>query len=70
MEVDGEVDSKIKMDQRKKRFFKQLRKADDFANLSPEFFAEQKEKWRQELRDIGQERNDLLPEHQKMQKLS
>ena len=45
----------------KRKTMKQLRKADDFADLSPQFFAEQKEKWRQELQNIEQRRNDLLP---------
>ena len=46
---------------------KQMRRADDFAEASPVFYAEQKEKWRQELQDTEQRRKDLLPQHQKMQ---
>ena len=58
MEVDGDVDSKKKLDQLK-REVEQLRTVDEFTDLPPQFFAEQKQKWRQELQDIEQRRNDL-----------
>ena len=42
MEVDGQVDSKKNLDPRKRKIIKQLRMAGDFADLSLEFFVEQK----------------------------
>ena len=70
MEVDGEVDSKKKLDQRKKELVKQVRKIDEFTCNPRNVVGEQKEKGRQELQDIEHRRNGFLPEHQKMQKRS
>ena len=47
-----------------------MRKIDVSTDMLVKVVDEHKEKWRQELQDIEQRRNDLLPEHQKMQKLS
>ena len=63
-------DSKKQSDQRKKEQVKQMRKIDEFADTLRNVVDEQKEKWRQELQDIEQRRNDLLPEHLKTQKRS
>ena len=56
MEVGGEVDSKKKLDQRMKELVKQLRNIDEFTDVPRIVADEQKEKWRQELQDIGTER--------------
>ena len=68
------MDSKKKLDQRKKELVKQLRTTDELVHR---YVAEcggradeHKERWRQELQDIEQRRNDLFPEDQKMQKKS
>ena len=56
--------------QRKKELVTQMRKIDVSTDMLGKVVDEHKEKWRQELQDIERRRNDLLPEHQKMQKLS
>ena len=61
MEVDEEADSKKKLDQRKKEFEKQLRKIDAFPDMPQSVVFGPKEKWQEELQDIEQRRNDLLP---------
>ena len=67
--VDEEVDSKKKLDLRKKDLLNQLH---DTSNACPDMpqLAQGmlKEAWQQELQDIERRRNDLLPEDQKMQK--
>ena len=63
MEVDEEVDSK-KLDQRKKELPTQLRDIEKFTDVPQEVGDVLSEKWQQELQDIVQRRNDLLPEHQ------
>ena len=61
MDVDEEVDSKKKLDQRKKELQKQLRNIEKFTDVLQEVGDVLKEKWQQELQDIEQRRNDLLP---------
>ena len=70
MEIDGKVDSKKRLDQRKKVLQKQLREIEMFTDIlkgTQEIF---RETWQQDLPDIEQRRNDLLPEQQKLQKSS
>ena len=69
MEVE-EVDTKKKLDQRKKQLQKQLRDIEKFTDMCQSVVDEHKEKWQQELQDTEQKRNDLLPEDQSMQKRS
>ena len=64
------MDSKKKLDQRKREIVKQLRKIDEVQELPQDTVDEQKVVWRQQLKHIEQRRNDLLPEHEKLQKLS
>ena len=47
---------------------RQLRDIEKFADVSKEVVDTYREAWQQELKDTEQRRNDLLPEHQKMQK--
>ena len=54
LEVDEEVDSKKKLDQREKELQKQLWKIDEFPDGSRGVVDEYKEKWQQELQDIEQ----------------
>ena len=61
MEVDEEVDSKKKLDQRRNELQKQLRKIKKFTDVSQSVVDEYKEKWQQDLHHIEQRRNDLLP---------
>ena len=65
MEVGEEVDSKKKLDERKKRLQRQFREMEKFTDTEQKVVDEHKEKWQQELQDIEQKRNDLLPEHQR-----
>ena len=54
LEVDEEVDSKKKLDQREKELQKQFRKIDEFPDRSRGVVDQYKEKWQQELQDIEQ----------------
>ena len=45
-------------------------KIEDFTDLDEEFKESQKEKWQQELPQNEQRRNDLMPGHEKTQKIS
>ena len=66
MEVDEEINSKKKLGQRKKDLQKQLREIEKFTDIQNVL----KETWQQELQDIEQRRNDLLPELQKCRKIT
>ena len=70
MEVEEEVDSKTKLDQRKKEPVPLVRKINEFKDVPQEMQELLKEKWQQELQDIEQRRNDFMPQHQKTQKRS
>ena len=66
MEIDDEIDSHQKLDHRKR----ELREIERFTDKTRRHTGDPQEKWQQELQDIEQSRNDLLPEHQKLQKRS
>ena len=68
MEVEEEVDIKNELDQRKKELQKQLRRITDFPVVPQDLQDVLNEKMQQELQDVEQRRNDLLPEHQGMRK--
>ena len=70
MEVGGETESEKNLDERKKKLQKPLRDIEKFTDMNKHIVEGPKEKWQQELQDIEQRRNDLLPEHQQMQKRS
>ena len=56
--------------QQKKELVTQMRKIEKFTDVPQEMGNVFKENSPQELQEIEERRNDLLPEHQKMQKLS
>ena len=62
MEVDEEADSNKKLDQRKDELQKQVRRMYLSPDMPQSVVVEYKENWQQELPDIEQRRNDLLPE--------
>ena len=66
MEVNEEVGSKKNMDQKKDNLQKQLRDLEKPQDIQRKL----KEEWQQELQDVEQRRNDLLPEHQKCRNIS
>ena len=70
MEVDEEGESKKQLEERKKRLQRQVRDIQKFTDMDTLLLEGQKERWQQELQEIEQKRNDLLSEHQKMQKRS
>ena len=65
MGVDEEVDKKKKLDEQWKRLQKQLREIYKFSDMGEMFWDGQKEKWKEELQEIEEKRNQLLPEHPK-----
>ena len=46
------------------------REIEKFPDMDQMFWDGQREKWKEELQEIEQKRNELLPEHQRMQKRS
>ena len=70
MEVDSEAESRKKLHQREREVAKQLRKIEEFTDLDEGVTESHQDKWHQELLQSEQRRNDLLPEHEKMQEMS
>ena len=70
VEVDGEADICKKLHTRKKRSSNSIVKIEQFKDVVEDFAEKPKEKLQQELVHIEQRRNDLLPEHEKMQQRS
>ena len=69
MEVDEEVDSKKKLDERKKKSCKNCcQTSTSPTDMEQRVVDEQKEKWQQELQDVEEKRIDVLLEHRRMQK--
>ena len=66
MEVDEEV-AKKKLDGQRKRLQKQLQEFEKFLDMDHMFREVQKEKWKEDLQEIEEKRNELLPQRQKMQ---
>ena len=64
------MDSSTKLYGWKKRLQKQMRDVEKLTAIQQNVVDEQKERCRQELQEIEQDRNDLLPEHEKTQKKS
>ena len=59
-----------KLDEQRKRLHKQLRETENFTDMDTLFLEGHKERWQRGLQEIEQKRNDLLLEHQKLQKRS
>ena len=70
MEVDSEADSRNKLELRKQEITSLLREIEEFTDLDEDFKESQKAKWQQELSQNEHRRKDLLPEREKMHKLS
>ena len=60
MEVDGKVNSKKKLDQRKRELVKQMRKIDEFTDVPQNVVDELKEKVATRMQDIEQRRNSAM----------
>ena len=68
MEVEEDDDKKL--DEQRRRLQKQLLEIEKFSDTDQVFRDGQKENWKEKLQDIEEKRNELFPEHQKMQKRS
>ena len=66
MDCEEEVENKKNLDEQRKRLQKQLRDLDKFTCMPSKL----KETWLLELQGIEQKRNDLEPEHRRVQKRS
>ena len=66
MEVDGELDSKKKLDQGKREIVKQLRKIDDFTDLPQDFVVNRA----MHCRTLSKSETTSYREYQQMQNLS
>ena len=70
MEEDEEIERMKKLDEREKKLQKQLLDIEKFTDMDQLLVDEQREECQHELQDLEQRRNDLLLEHQGMQKRS
>ena len=70
MDCEEDAENKKKLDEQIKRLQKQLRDLEKFTCMPQDIQSGLKESWQQQLQDIEQKRNDLLPEHQRAQKRS
>ena len=70
MEVEDEVESRKKLDEQRKRLQVQLREVERFTDAPKEIQSSLKGILQQQLQEVEQRRNDLLPEHQRAQKKS
>ena len=61
MDCEEEVLNRKKLDEQRKRLQKQLRDLEKFACMPQDIQSRRKEEWQQQLQDIEQKRNDLLP---------
>ena len=68
MEVDEEVENKKKLDDQRRRLQKQTREIEKLTDVDQMFRDSQKEKWKERLLEIEEKSNELLPEHQRLQK--
>ena len=70
MEVEEEAESRKKLDAQMQRLQRQLRDVERFIDLSQETQSGITENLQRQLQEVEQERHDLLPEHQRVQKRS
>ena len=70
MEVDEDADCRTKLEIRKQEIAKDIRNLEGFKNMDETIKKFQKENWQKVLALIEQRRYELLPEHDKLQKLS
>ena len=68
--MEDEVESRKKLDEQMKRLQRQLREVERFTDVPQDVQSSIKENLQQQLQDVEQKRNDLLPEHQRVQKRS
>ena len=69
-EADAEADSLKKLEMRKHRLRWSCARVRTFKNVDEDCKKNQKDQWRQELAHIDQTRNDMSPEHEKLQRRS
>ena len=70
MVVEDEVESRKKLDEQSGKLQKELREIEKFSCLSKEVQESLKSNLQQQLQEVEQRRHDLMPEHQKVQKIS
>ena len=68
MEVEDEAESRKKLDEQRKNMQKELREVDRLVLFSKEMQECIKESLQHQLQDVETRRNELMPEHQKVQK--
>ena len=74
MDLEGEVESREKLDEQKRKLHKELRDVEKFSCLPKEFQENLKsnlqQQLQQQLQEVEQRRHDLMPEHQRVRKRS
>ena len=68
MEVENEAECRRKLDEQRKKKQKEPREVDRLSFVSKEMQEILKESLQHQLQDLEKKRNDLMPEHQKVQK--
>ena len=69
-EVHDEGDRSRKLELWKREIVKHMRKLEEVTELPQHVAEEEKEKWRQELQEMVQKCEELMPEHLRMQKMA
>ena len=70
MEVEDQAESRKKLDEQREKMQKELREVDRLSFVSKEMPESIQESLQHQLQDVEKRRNDLMPEHQKVQKRS
>ena len=70
LEAEDEIESRKKLDAQRKKLQKELRDVENLSCASKEVQDSLKNDLQQLLQEVEQRRHDLMPEHQKVQKIS
>ena len=70
MEVEDEVESRRKLDEPRKKLQMELRDVDRLSFVSKEMQESIMESLQHQMQEVEKRRHDLMPEHQKFQKMS
>ena len=68
MDLEDEAESRKKLDEQKRKLQKEMRDIEKFSCVPKEFQENLKSNLQQQLQEVEQRWNDLMPEHRKVQK--
>ena len=70
MDCEDEVESRKKLDEQRRKLQKELQYIEKLSCVPKEFQENLKSNLQQQLQEVEQRRHDLMPEHQKVQRIS